>query len=132
MSSAEADATRMDADLQFALDINGIFPDFKVKTAKVGAENVVELVGQKSGVPAVEMYFSSQSGLLVRMVRYAPSALGLNPSQTDYSDYRTIGGVKVPFQWISATPTGRFTIRIATARANTPVPDVVFTKPPGL
>jgi hypothetical protein len=133
MSSAEADAARMDADLQFALDINGIFPDLKVKTtAKVGAENVVELVGQKSGVPAVEMYFSSQSGLLVRMVRYAPSAIGLNPSQTDYSDYRTIGGVKVPFQWISATPTGRFTIRIATARANAPVPDGVFTKPPGL
>jgi hypothetical protein len=133
MSSAEADAARMDADLQFALDINRIFPDLKVKTtAKVGAENVVELVGQKSGVPVVEMYFSSQSGLLVRMVRYAPSAIGLNPSQTDYSDYRTIGGVKVPFQWISATPTGRFTMRIATARANTPVPDGVFTKPPGL
>jgi len=74
------------------------------------------------------MYFGTTSGLLLRMVRYLPSALGLNPVQTDYSDYRKIAaGVKIPFQWTSATPTGRFTVQIRTARANVNVPEAVFS-----
>lgn len=130
MSSVEADAARMDADLQFALSLNTIFPEIKFRgLSKLGAEEAVLLSGERPGLPAVEMYFSSTNGLLLRVVHYLPSALGLNPVQTDYSDYRKIAaaGVKVPFKWTSATPTGRFTVQIRTARTNVPVPDKVFS-----
>jgi hypothetical protein len=129
MTSGEVDAARMDADLQFALNIDKIFSELKVTgTSKVGREQVVVLSGERPGLPPVEMYFGITSGLLLRIVHYLPSALGLNPAQTDYSDYRrTSAGVKIPFHWTSAIPTGRFTVEIRTARTNVPLPEVLFS-----
>jgi hypothetical protein len=129
MTSGEVDTARMDADLQFPLNIDKVFSELKVTgTSKVGPEQVVVLSGERPGLPPVEMYFGRTTGLLLRIVHYLPSALGLNPAQTDYSDYRKISaGVKIPFQWTSATPTGRFTVQIRTARTNVPVPEGLFS-----
>jgi hypothetical protein len=85
---------------------------------------------QRPGQPPVEMYFDTQTGLLIRLVRYAQSPLGRNPTQINYSDYRDVAGVKIPFQWTSATPTGRFSIHLESAQANTPIPNDTFQKPP--
>ena len=38
-----------------------------------------------------------QTGLLKRMIRYATSAVGRVPTQIDYSDYRPVNGVMMPF-----------------------------------
>jgi photosynthetic reaction center cytochrome c subunit len=38
-------------------------------------------------------YFDAETGLLVRQVRYANSAVGRTPTQIDYSDYREVAGV---------------------------------------
>jgi hypothetical protein len=35
-------------------------------------------------------------GLLLRRLEYIETALGLNPTQVDYADYRDSGGVKIP------------------------------------
>lgn len=42
-------------------------------------------------------FFDAQSGLLVRRIVYSPTPVGPFPEQIDYSDYRDVGGVKVPF-----------------------------------
>lgn len=130
MTSAESDAARIDAALQFGLDVNTIFSEINFKEfSKVGTAYSVVLSGQRPGLPPVEMYFDTTTGLLLRSVHYTASALGLNPTQTDYSDYRRVGTVKIPFHWTSSTPTGRFSIQIATVRANLSIPDEVFSKP---
>ncbi len=130
MNTADMDASRMDADLHFPLDLAKIFAELRLeKAAKIGDKDTLVISGQRPGQPPVEMYFDVQSGLLVRIVRYAESPLGRNPTQIDYSDYRDVGGVKMPFQWTSATPTGRSTIQIESAQPNTPIPDDRFRKP---
>jgi len=43
------------------------------------------------------LYFDVESGLLVRRIVLNPTVLGADPEQTDYADYRVVGGVKVPF-----------------------------------
>jgi photosynthetic reaction center cytochrome c subunit len=132
MTAAEADAARIDAELQLGLDPNKIFPEIKLaKISKVGAEDAVVLSCRRPGLPPVEMYFAASSGLLLRAVHYSPSPLGLNPTQTDYSDYREISGVKVPFHWTSSTPEGSFTVQIESAQANQPLPENIFTAPTG-
>lgn len=132
LSAAELDAIRLNADLQFGMDLNTVFPEIKFAGfSKVGAADTIMLSGQRPGLPPVEMYFDKTSGLLLRMVYYSPSALGLNPTQTDYSDYRNTAAVKIPFHSISTTPTGRFNIQIVSARANGTVPENVFSKPAG-
>ncbi len=132
MSSAEMDAARLDAAFQFGLDLNTIFPEIRFKEfSKLSTAKSVVLSGQRPGLPPVEMYFDITSGLVLRSVYYSTSTLGLNPIQTDYSDYRRVGAVKVPFHWTSSTPTGRFSVQITTVRVNVSIPKEVFSKPRG-
>ena len=43
------------------------------------------------------LYFDAGTGLLRRQIAYRPTVLGPDPEQTDFDDYRDVGGVKVPF-----------------------------------
>ena len=130
MTAAEMDSGRMDADLRFPLDLKTFFPELQVlKSVKIADKDTILLSGKHPSRPPIDMYFDSQTGLLVRVVRYEASPLGLNPTQIDYSDYRDIAGVKIPFHWTSAAPTGRFAVQITNAEPNAAIRDDVFAKP---
>jgi len=43
------------------------------------------------------LFFDATSGLLVRRIYYTHTPIGDAPMQTDYSDYRDVGGMKLPF-----------------------------------
>jgi photosynthetic reaction center cytochrome c subunit len=130
MAAADVDAARMDADLHFALDLKTAFTELQVeRKMKIADKDTIMLVGKRPGMPPVELYFDAQTGLLVRIVRYESSALGLNPNQIDYSDYRDVAGVKIPFHLTSTFPTGRSAVQIATAEPNAAIRDDVFSKP---
>jgi hypothetical protein len=43
------------------------------------------------------LYFDVQTGLLRRRLASRPTVIGPDPEQTDFEDYRAVGGVKVPF-----------------------------------
>ena len=75
------------------------------------------------------MYFDEQSGLLVRLVRFGETALGWLPTQIDYADYRDTNGVKIPYRWTLARPSGRFTIQVSDVKQNVPVDEAKFAKP---
>jgi photosynthetic reaction center cytochrome c subunit len=130
MSQGEAEAARLDADLHFPARVKEIFGDFKLAPQeKVEGHDVSVVLGLREGKPPVKLYFDQQSGLLVRMLRYADSALGLNPSQIDYADYRDSGGVRIPYQWTIARPSGRFTIKVEDVEANGTIEASRFTAP---
>jgi hypothetical protein len=67
--------------------------------------------------------------LLIRLLRYVDTPLGLNPAQIDYGDYRQEGGVRTPFRWTVARPGGRFTIQIDQMQQNVAINDEKFAKP---
>jgi hypothetical protein len=77
----------------------------------------------------VKLYFDPQSGLLLRMVHYTDTALGLNPVQVDYADYRDAGGVKTPYRWMIARPNGAFAIQLEEVQDNAPIDAARFEKP---
>jgi hypothetical protein len=85
--------------------------------------------GIREKTPAVQLYFDQESGLLIRLLRYVDTPLGLNPAQIDYADYRQQGWVKTPFRWTVARPGGRFTIQIDQMQQNVPIDDEKFAKP---
>ena len=130
MGPTETEAARMDADLHFPAHLKEIFSSFKVgPSEKIGGQEAVLVHALRDGKPPVNLYFDRQSGYLVRMVRYADTALGLLPTEIDYADYRDSGGVKVPFRWTIARPSGRFTIQIDRADANVPIDASKFAQP---
>jgi hypothetical protein len=130
MHGSELDAAGMDADLHLATHLKPMLGEMKVQgTEKVGDHEVYEVVGQREGKPPLQLYFDEQSGLLVRLVRYGDTALGLLPTQIDYADYRDANGVKIPYRWTLARPSGRFTIQLSDVKQNVPVDDAKFVKP---
>jgi photosynthetic reaction center cytochrome c subunit len=130
MGGGEADAARLDADLNLAVRMKQIFTEFRIRpTEKIDGHDVTVLQGRREGKPPVNFYFDPQSGLLVRMVRYADTAVGLNPTQVDYADYRDSGGVKIPYRWTIARPRGRFTIQVDQVQQNVPIEDQKFAAP---
>jgi hypothetical protein len=77
------------------------------------------------------LYFDKKSSLLLRQVRYTDTALGLNPTQIDYSDYRDVSGVKMPFTLVTTWTDGRSTITFSELRANVAIDAAKFAKPTG-
>jgi photosynthetic reaction center cytochrome c subunit len=131
MSAAENDAARLDADLQFPEHVKTMYAKFKVESGeKIDGRDTYVVEGRAEGRPPLRLYLDRQTGLLLRMVRYAQSPLGLNPTQIDYGDYREADGVKVPFRWTQARPGNRFTIQVEEMKQNVPVDDAKFVPPP--
>jgi photosynthetic reaction center cytochrome c subunit len=131
MHGSELDAAAMDADLHFAAHLKQMFSEAQVQgTEKIGDHDAYLVVGQREGKPPLRLYFDQKSGLLLRLVRYGETPLGRMPTQIDYADYREVGGVKIPFRWTLARPSGRFTIQVSEVKQNAPVDDAKFVKPP--
>lgn len=62
------------ADLQFPLHFAKIFPELRVEyPEKIGGREVNVLYGIRQGHPQAKLSFDGQSGLLVRLMRYAES-----------------------------------------------------------
>ncbi len=130
MTAAESEAAKLDADLYFPLHAKQLFTKFSVKASeKIGDRDAVLLVAANEGKPPLKLYFDAQSGLLLRQQRYADTVFGYNPTQIDYADFRDVDGVKVPFRWTLARPSGRFTIQVETTQQNVPVDDAKFAMP---
>jgi len=131
MSAAENDAARIDADLYFAVHVKSAYEKFRVDTGeKIDGHETYLVVARREDQPPLRLYFDQQSGLLLRLVRYAETPLGRNPTQIDYADYRDADGVKVPFRWTLARPGNRFTIQVDDLKQNVPVDDAKFAPPP--
>ncbi|HWZ41921.1 MAG TPA: c-type cytochrome [Candidatus Saccharimonadales bacterium] len=130
MTRTEAEAFSFDSTFYLPLELRKMFSQTRVRPSdKIDGHDVVQVIGIREGRPPMRLFFDLQSGLLVRMVRYADTPLGRNPTQIDYADYREDSGVRVPFRWTVARPMGRFTIQIEAMQQNIPVDDGKFAKP---
>ena len=130
MSAAENAAARMDADLYFPVHLKTLYQKFRVDAGeKIDGHDTCMVVGHSEGQPPLRLYLDKESGLLLRLVRYAETPLGRNPTQIEYADYRDASGVKIPFRWTLARPGNRFTIQIEQVQQNVPVDDAKFAVP---
>jgi hypothetical protein len=80
------------------------------------------------GLP-VKLYFDSSSGLLLRYVRYSDSPVGIVPTQVDFSDYRDVDGIKMPYQWVVTWTDGRSTLIMSELHLNVPIDATKFGVP---
>jgi photosynthetic reaction center cytochrome c subunit len=130
MGRPDTAEARLDADLYFATHVKESFSQFRVaRPEKIGDQETQVLFGTREGEPPLKMYFSSDTGLLVREVRYTQTPVGRNQTQVDFADYRDANGVKVPYRWTIAKPIGRLTIQVKELQQNVPIDDAKFAKP---
>ena len=131
MTAAEGQAASIDAQLHFASALPQLYTDFRVRPGDTldGKATYMVSANGKDQLP-LRLYFDQQSGLLLRLIRYADTPLGRLPTQIDYADYRKADDVLIPFRWTLARPSGRFTIQIDTVKQNIPIDEKLFVAPP--
>ena len=129
-TGGELEGVRLDARMAFPGRIKEFLTNWRVNlpTTIDGREvNVVQGSGA-NGLVAT-FYFDRQTGLLNRMVRYANSAMGRVPTQTDYADYRPVAGVMVPFRWTFSWLDGRDRVVLTDVQPNVPIDAAKFARP---
>jgi photosynthetic reaction center cytochrome c subunit len=132
MHGSDLDGASIDADIHFPTDLKKMFTQVETRgSEKIDDRDTYLVIGKREGKTPLRLYFDAQSGLLLRLVRYGETALGLMPTQIDYADYRDLNGVKVPFRWTLARPSGRFTIQAKDMKQNVAMDDAKFAKPVG-
>ena len=131
MSDAEVDAAKLDSTFYFPLHVKEFFSELKTTGAdKVSGHAVYVVTGSREHQPPVRLYLDQESGLLLRLLRYDETPVGRNPVQTDFSDYRDVNGIKVPFLRITARPGRRMTVKIDQIQQNNiSADDSRFEKP---
>lgn len=77
-----------------------------------------------------QLQFDRKNGLLLRRTILTRTAFGNLLEQVDYSDYRDVSGVKVPFQVRYATWNELLTEKFTDVTMNTPVDEAQFARPP--
>ncbi len=127
----DLDGARLDAQLAFPASIKQDLGKWHAGFPALTLENkpVQVIEGIAPGGTRVKLYFDKQSGLLVRQTRIMDTKVGFIPLHIDYSDYRTVSGVKMPFKWTTTWVDGQSTTELSEIQANAAVAAAKFAKP---
>jgi photosynthetic reaction center cytochrome c subunit len=124
------EGAKLVAEMAFPGKIKQYLTNWKVTyPATVDGKDVYVVQGTGPSNLLATFYFDKQSGLLNRMVYYANSVMGRVPTQIDYSDYRPVAGVKIPFKWTYGWVSGQEQYAFTEAQADVAIPDSAFTNP---
>ena len=121
-------SARVEAMLAFPQVLQKAFSEWKVATVTIGDSDVQLLQGSNPGQLPVNLYFDEE-GLMMRSVRWTSTPVGTVPTQTDYSDYRDVAGVKMPFKMVVTWTNGQNTIELKDVRPNAVIDAARFARP---
>ena len=94
-----------------------------------GKDTTVVLVTPRAG-SAMRMFFDTETHLLVRTIATIETPqTGPIEQTSDFSDYRTVDGVKVAFRVVNTNPLQTLTIALTSVEHNVAIDDAVFGKP---
>ena len=131
LTGGELDGARVDSSLAFPAqikqDLSKWHAGFPPITVGDRAAQVVE--GTAPGGTHVKLFFDKQSGLLLRQTRFIDTVVGVIPLHVDYSDYRAVAGVKMPFKWQVTWVDGQSTTELSNVQPNVAVAAAKFVKP---
>ena len=119
---------RLDAITSFPAEIENTFRQWQVTSTAIDDRKVQVLQGTNPGELPVNLYFD-ESGLLVRVVRWSKLAVGTIPTQIDYSDYREVAGIKMPFHILVTWTDGQDTFELSDIQPNVPIEASRFAAP---
>jgi hypothetical protein len=129
LTGGTLEGARIDAVVLFPSRIKGAFSRWRVGATTIEDAEVTVLQGSNDGRPLANLYFDDQSGLLVRLVHWTVTTIGTVPTQIDFSDYREIAGIKLPFKIVTTWTNGQNTIKLTEAQLNSAIDAAKFSKP---
>ena len=127
----DLDGAKLDADLSFPAGIKGALTQWRVgfPGAFIADKETQIVQGTSPGGSRIKLYFDKGSGLLLRVVRYTATAVGIVPTQTDFSDYREVAGIKMPYHTVVTWTDGQSTTQLSEIQPNVSIDAAKFAKP---
>ena len=119
---------RLEALVSFPAGIQEAFAEWQVSGTSIDDREVQILQGTNAGELPVNFYFD-EAGLLVRIVRWNSTAVGMVPIQIDYEDYREVAGVQMPFRSVMTWTDGQSTFELKEVRPNVEIDAARFARP---
>ena len=128
LTGGNLEGVRVDAMTSFPAGIRQGFSRWQVGSTTIDDRRVQVLQGTNAGQTPVNFYFDA-SGLLVRVVRWTKTLIGTVPTQMDYSDYRDVAGVKMPFKTVVTWTNGQNTMVLTGVQPNVAIDAARFARP---
>jgi hypothetical protein len=143
LTAGDLDGAHVESELYFPAQIKQLFSNLRVGYPISGVTSILPndvgvgvdereltvLEGNTAAGAKVKLYFDPTSGLLVRMVRFTNLPVGFIPTEIDYSDYRDVSGIKVPFRVNKTWVDGRSVTELSSIQLNVPIDNAKFAKP---
>jgi len=128
--SGDFEGVKLDSTLAFPGKLKGTLTDWRTgfPTTTID-ERPVNVIQGKIGGTRVKFFFDKETGLLSRVVRYSNTVVGPVPIQIDYSDYREVAGVKIPFQWKLTWTDGQSSYAMDEIKPNVAIDPAKFGRP---
>ena len=128
LHETELESARAEAELTFPANIKQVLTGMRASDDFIDGR-ILKVVQGFKGAAIVTMYFDEETGFLTRLVRSTPSPVGRLPVRTDYSDYRDVAGLMMPFRWTTTWLDGRSNFELTEVQPNVPIAPAVFARP---
>jgi hypothetical protein len=128
LSEGNLERARLAAMLAFPTGIRQAYPEWRVSSAADGDQDLVVVQGLVNKQVVANFYFD-ESGLLTRMIHWTQTPVGFVPTQTDYSDYREVAGVKFPFKRTVSQTYMQMNLELSEIQPNVQVDASRFARP---
>jgi len=130
ITGQELDGVKLQAEAFFPARIKQALTNWRTGFPTFINGREVNLVqGTTANGGTATLCFDAETGLLVRLVRFSNSPVGRVVTRVDFSDYREVAGVKMPFKWIVSWLDGRSTYEFTSVQPNVPIDVSRFAKP---
>lgn len=130
-SGLELAEAKRQADFYGPFDLQGQYSKLTfVGREKIGERDTYVVEGAlPEGSQPDRLYFDVATGLLARLITQHHAPEGVSQLQEDFSDYRDVDGVKLPFTISQTSTESAFTIKISEVHHNVALGDGEFSKP---
>jgi photosynthetic reaction center cytochrome c subunit len=130
ITGPELDGVKLESELFFPARIKQALQNWRVGFSTVINDRDVKVVqGTTANGGTATLCFDAETGLLTRLVRFSDSPVGRVVTRVDYSDYREVAGVKMPFKWVVTWLDGRSTYELTSIEPNIAIDASRFARP---
>lgn len=125
---AELESGGVEVELTFPANVKQALTGMRTSDDFIDGR-ILQVVQGFKGAVIVTMYFDEETGLLTRLVRSTPSPVGRLPVRIDYSDYRDVAGILMPFRWTTTWLDGRSNFELSEVQPNVAIDEARFARP---
>ena len=128
LTEGNLDRARLEALAAFPTGLRQAFPQYRGGRTAIDGNEVVVLQGLVDGQPVANFYFD-EAGLLVRMIRWVGTPVGMVPTLIDFKDYREVAGINIPYTRVVTQTYMQMTVELSDLQPNANVDASRFTRP---